>query len=180
MPISVEYRPFALASHCLSGSDVAAAAIPQRHARKSAATVYYLRQHRFSPDHAGDAQVLGHREGDVWAVVLDRGLAGEERMVRGPQQVAKFGEVDLVEVAGRVGGGDQRGADLPPAPVDGAGQEQVACCKTPGVEADPGEKVMPIVENQRPDPVAGVHVDLFGMEFPRDDFLADLERVRTA
>jgi hypothetical protein len=55
-------------------------------------------RHRFSPDHAGDAQVLRHREGDVWAVVLDRGLAGEEGMVRGPQQVAKFGEVDLVPV----------------------------------------------------------------------------------
>jgi hypothetical protein len=39
MPISVEYRPYALASHWLSGSDVAAAAIPQRHAWKSAATV---------------------------------------------------------------------------------------------------------------------------------------------
>jgi len=149
-------------------------------ARTPAATETYRRRYRFSPDHAGDAQVLRHREGDVWAVVLDRGLAGEEGMVRGPQQVAKFGEVDLVEVAGGVGCGDQRGADLPPAPVDGAGQEQVAGCETPGVEADPPEKVMPIVENQRPDPVAGVHVDLLGMESPRDDLLADLERVRTA
>ena len=61
----------------------------------------------------GDAKVLGHREVDVRAVVLDRGLAGQESIVRGAQQVAKFSEVDLVEVAGRVGGGDQCGADLP-------------------------------------------------------------------
>jgi len=41
---------------------------------------------RFAPDHAGDAKVLGHREVDVRAVVLDRGLAGQESIVRGAQQ----------------------------------------------------------------------------------------------
>jgi hypothetical protein len=39
---------------------------------------------------------------------------------------------------------------------------------------------MLIVENQRQDPVAGVHIDLLRMKSPRDDLLADLERVRTA
>ena len=68
-----------------------------RPARGSGARVSAPVSVDFTTNHPGNTQILRHRERHVRPVVLDGSFASQHRLLGRAQQVAQFGEVNLVQ-----------------------------------------------------------------------------------